>query len=284
MSAAVLEGAALTGLDVSGDPTSEFRAFLDGTQRSEVVSHIGTVPVVLGHTAAVIRERSARRMRTWVAPLVATKIYAPRDLLASVTWNTLADDFGDTLVDSTNANVEGGSHPFALRDAAFQRIQVDRELLERQLAEQWCEREADPVFIDGGISSAPKVAASSCAIGVVKTHRTLYAEGEALGVVLSLANRQRSSVFRVTSPKRSTVASWYLRLRDPSDRDPMWGLVRVEVAHPSAAGAAEIGRRADEVSRWILAEVSPLALPDSRWDRLTYGVWDCEQYLRAVAG
>ena len=41
-------------------------------------------------------------------------------------------------------------------------------------------------------------------------------------------------------------------------------------------------RRADEVSRWILAEVSPVALPDGRWDKMVYGVRDCEEFLRAV--
>ena len=53
------------------------------------------------------------------------------------------------------------------------------------------------------------------------------------------------------------MASWYLRLRDPAGRDPMWGLVRVEIAHPDAAELHAIGDRADEVSRWILAEIEP---------------------------
>jgi hypothetical protein len=43
-----------------------------------------------------------------------------------------------------------------------------------------------------------------------------------------------------------------------------------------------VGRRADEVSRWILAEVAPVALPDGRWDKMVYGVRDCEEFLRAV--
>jgi hypothetical protein len=92
---------------------------------------------------------------------------------------------------------------------------------------------------------------------------------------------ERSSVFLVTSPKRTSVASWYLRIRDPRGRDPMWGLVRVEVAAPEGP-TAEITRRADEASRWILAEATPVALPDSRWDKMVYGVRDCEEFLRAV--
>ena len=78
--------------------------------------------------------------------------------------------------------------------------------------------------------------------------------------------------------------SWYLRLREPPSQDPFMGLVRVEVA--SAADkdpAPAVTRRADEVSQWILAERAPLALPDERWDRMVYGIRDCEEYLRARA-
>jgi hypothetical protein len=89
-------------------------------------------------------------------------------------------------------------------------------------------------------------------------------------------------VFRVTSPKRQTVASWYLRLRDAAGHDPMWGLVRVEVANPSRIDEHAIGDRASDVCRWILAEVAPLSLPDARWDKMVYGVRDCEEFLRAI--
>jgi hypothetical protein len=169
-----------------------------------------------------------------------------------------------------------------LRDAAVHRVQGHREELERRLAERWCSLERDPLFIDGGISGSEAVAVSACTVGVVKSHRTLYAEGDALALVLHLGHRERSSVFRITSPKRTTVASWYLRLRDPAGQDPMWGLVRVEVAYPAPALMDRIGDRADEVSRWILAEASPLSLPDARWDKMVYGIRDCEEFLRAV--
>jgi len=118
----------------------------------------------------------------------------------------------------------------------------------------------------------------------VKSHRTLYVEGDALRTVLGLKAGHRSSVFRIAAPRRAPVASWYLRLRDPSGRDPMWGLVRVEIAHPGPEEKHSIGDSADEVSRWILAEASPLSLPDARWDKMVYGIRDCEEFLRAVAG
>ena len=282
ISATVLEKGPLRAHRVFDPPVLGFRAFLDGTQRSEVASHLRGAPIVLGRVAAVVRERRNRRMHTWGAPLVETRVYCARALLAAPDWATLHSAFGDLLVDTSDGEAELTSHPFALRDAAIHRVQGHREDLERRLAERWCARERDPLFIDGGISGSEAVAVSGCTVGVVKSHRTLYAEGEALATVLALNHRERSSVFRVTSPKRTTVASWYLRLRDPRGRDPMWGLVRVEVAHPDSGAMDRIGDRASDVSRWILAEASPLALPDARWDKMVYGVRDCEEFLRAI--
>jgi hypothetical protein len=282
ISATLLEGGAQRARRVVDPPVAAFRAFLDGTQRSEVASFVGSAPIVLGTAAAVVRERRNRRMHTWSLPLREVRVYAPRSRLSANGWQVLSTLYGANLVDTTDDDQELLSHPYAMRDAAVHRVQAHREELERRLAERWCAYESDPLFIDGGISGSEKVAVSACTVGVVKSHRTLYAEGDALAVVLGLGHRERSSVFRITSPKRTTVASWYLRLRDPAGHDPMWGLVRVELAHPSPTMLDRIGDRADEVSRWILAEASPLALPDARWDKMVYGVRDCEEFLRAV--
>jgi hypothetical protein len=285
ISATVLEGSGpLKARRVFGGPSPAFRAFLDGTQRSRVEFHLHGIPIVWGVAAAVIRDRRNRRMHTWSPPLVETRIYAPRELVGKRAWEALTSVSHGHLVDTTDRENEAGAHPFTLKDAAFHRVQSHREALERRLAERWCTMEQDRLFIDGGISGSESVAVSACTVGVVKSHRTLYAEGPALAVVLGLGHAERSSVFRITSPRRTTVASWYLRLRDPSGRDPMWGLVRVEIAHPEPQEMHAIGDRADEVSRWILAEASPLSLPDARWDKMVYGIRDCEEFLRAVAG
>ena len=282
ISATVVEGGPLRAKRVFDPPTPGFRAFLDGTQRSELVSYVGGVPIILGRVAAVVRERRLRRMHTWHQPLIESRLYCARRLISSSAWESLSVAYGPVLVDLSDGSSELAPHPFALRDAAVHRVQAHREELEQRLAERWCNVEHDPLFIDGGISGSEKVAVSTCTVGVVKSHRTLYAEGEALAAVLNLARHERSSVFRITSPRRTTVASWYLRMRDPRGHDPMWGLVRVEIACPPPQDMDRIGARADDVSRWILAEASPLALPDARWDKMVYGVRDCEEFLRAV--
>jgi hypothetical protein len=158
-------------------------------------------------------------------------------------------------------------------------VQAHREEIEQRLAERWCDLESRPLFVDGGISGSERVARNGCVAGVVKSHRTLYAVDDAIDVVLRLGPAERTSVFLLEPKRRTAVASWYLRLRDATGREPTFGLVRVEIARdPNQDTSA----RADEISRWLLAEGSPLALPDSRWDRMAYGIRDSEEFLKAI--
>jgi hypothetical protein len=274
------EDATLRARPVPGAPTPAIRAFLDGTQRSQVLGWIGALPLVYGTSGAVVRERVERRLTTWGAPLVQHRIYAP---LAYAPREKLEGALGAHLEDTTRPASDGSippPHPTLLLERATLAVSRDRERLELTLAERWCaERADDPIMIDGGIGSSELVARSACAIGVVKSHRTLYADGDALGVVLALGRGERSSVIRIAPRARSEVLSWYLRLRSTEGRDALWGLVRVEMC---TVEKPKITARADEISRWLLAESSPLAAPDPRWDRMAYGIRSAEEFLRAT--
>ena len=278
--AEVIEAGPMRTRRVFGDPIVAFAAFLDGTQTSRVVAYVDGVPIVHGTVAAAVRIRRNRRLTTWHRPIIERKLYGALSAVGPAHRRSL-ESLGVDLVD-TMTSTDSTTHPFTLRDAAVHRIQEDREAVERRLAEQWCHLEHEPLFIDGSISGSDRVAGAACTVGVVKSHRTLYAEGVALQTIFALRRRERSSVFRVTSPRRIPVASWYLRLRDPEGHDPMWGLVRVEIASPPRIDVGAIGDTADTVSRWILAEAAPLAMPDARWDKMVYGIRDCEEFLRAV--
>lgn len=273
--ARILEGTTLQPRRIRQPPVAGIGAFLDGIQQGYTVCYRYGTPVILGKAAAAIRVRRNRRLTTW-RPRVEHRLYLPFSWIDPAPFAAL----GLPLVDlSTGADGEPVSrHPTDIAEQAFHRLQGDRERLEFALAEAWCTLEDAPLLIDGGISGSDRVASSATSIGLVKSHRTLYAEGDALSTVLALGAGERSSVFRIAS-KRTAVASWYLRLRDPTGRDPLWGLVRVEIAEQGAS----LGDRADLVSRWILAEASPLALPDTRWDKMVYGVRDCEEFLRAIS-
>ena len=78
--------------------------------------------------------------------------------------------------------------------------------------------------------------------------------------------------------RRAPVYSWYLRIRPNDGQDLYFGLMRIEVA-----ASERTLEMADEISRWLLAERSPLSLPDLRWDKMIYPIRDCEQYLKSMA-
>jgi hypothetical protein len=289
--ASLLEGHALRAVRVDGDPTAGFAAFLDGTQRSAVLCYVDGLPVVGATVASVVRLRLNRRLGTWPrGPKIVRSIYAPLAYLTPDAADALtrgAAAKGMAVVDTTDAAREEdrpSAHPQALVERAMGLVQHDRELIEKELAEAWCRLEHGPIFIDGSVQESDLVASAACTVGVVKSHRTLYVNLADLRTVLGLKRAQRSTVFRIASSHRTPVASWYLRMRDPAGHDPMWGLVRVEAADLSARGERreDLTARADRISRWILAEASPLSLPDGRWDKLVYGIRDCEEFLRAV--
>ena len=285
--ATVIEGTALRAVrvpDFSPEARSGFGAFLDGTQKVQIVAHHRGMPIVIGTVSAAVRVRVDRRMTTWghQPPRVERKIYLPLRFLPVLT--ELGDDLAQAswqIVDTSTADKSGeypSQHPAVLLERATRAVDQQRELLEDRLAEAWCGQGATPIFIDGGISRSANVASSTLVVGVIKSHRTLYVEGDALRIVLGLRKGERSSVFRVSPRSRNSVMSWYLRLRAGEGRDPLWGLVRVEVAERDRSSD-----RANEISRWIMAEMTPLSLPDGRWDKMAYGVRDCEEFLRAIS-
>jgi hypothetical protein len=292
----MLESAARRALPIDGDVGVD--AFLDGIQRSRVVGHLEGSPVVFATVAAVVRERLDRRMSTWKSPSVRHLVLASRTHVGESHWTALVDSGVDPLDISASGRGEVPLHPLAVRARALELVAQERETLERRLAAAWCGAESRWLWVDGGISGNLAVDASAPAFGVVKSHNTLYGDPSLLRATLSLAVGERSPVFLVEHRARRGVASWYLRVHASDDGDPLHGLMRVEVAPPSTlfrpadVSAADpvpsavdaLSRRADEISGWILAERAPLALPDPRWDTLTYGVYACEQFLKAMIG
>ena len=120
---------------------------------------------------------------------------------------------------------------------------------------------------------------------------TLWAEA-----LLPRERQAREAVFSTLGPPTEavgleTIYEGYLlhygrpRLFSPPDADAALllgdylyahGLVRIEVTKPEA----DVTTRADDVSRWVMAERTPIALPDARWDVMSYGIARCEAYLK----
>ncbi len=283
---------------VPRSPTPMVAAFLDGIQRSRVVGHVAGVPLVFGTVAAVIRQRVQRRLETWGTPRVHRALFASRAQLGESWWQRL-EATALPLVDITEGQPMAtvSPHPLAQRARALDVVALEREQAERQLAAAWCASESGWLWIDGGVAGNLSVDERAPAFGVVKSHNTLYGDANAVRDVLTLRAGERTPAFLVGHRPRRAVASWYLRLREAPNGDPLHGLVRVEIAPPSALAVPAgdqttaprvmlpgFTARVDELSSWILAEGAPLSLPDPRWDTLTYGVYACEQYLRSIVG
>ena len=261
---------------ISGPPTPAFAAFVDGVQESRVIRVVRGVPIVWGRIAAVVRRRSNRRLVTWERPIVECHLYAPLSVLDPDTRSVLAET---PLVDTSRSEDDAliSRHPAHVIEQALHAVQRERERAERTLAERWCRAIAEPLLVDGSIAGSDIVARHQCAVGVVKSHRQLYASSALMDVLLGLGPCERTPVIRIAPRNRTPVHSWYLRLREGVSHEALWGIVRVEVAE-----SADPTARADEVSRWVLAERAPLSLPDARWDRMAYPVRECEEYLRAI--
>jgi hypothetical protein len=280
----VLEDGSLRVRPLPAGAVIAFEAFLDGTQESRALAYVRGVPIVLGQVAAVIRRRIERRLTTWGdGPRVVRRLFVPFSLLGTDVCRALASTpLG--VVDTLDGDPPVNAHPHELLRRAVHKVQEHRESVERDLAEAWCAGEDVPLFVDGGLPSGERAVRSDCCVGVVKSHHTIYADGDAMALVLDMRAGHRSSVLMIERTWGPPVASWYLRLRSPVSHDPLWGMVRVEIALTAPlADPCALTARADLVSRWILAERTPLALPDGRWDRMVYGVRDCEEYLRARA-
>jgi len=261
-------------------------AFCDGVQESRVVAWVGAIPVVHARAAAVVRVRRDRRLATWGDGMqAADALYLPVQAVPSDVRRALGA-LGVAIVDTGAEELAPEeTHPQLLLRRAVHLVQRAREALECTLAERWCADERALLYLDGGLPASASVLASGRAVGVVKSHHTLYAAGAALAAVMSLGAGERSSVLVVETRWRPPVASWYLRLRAADGGDPLWGIARLE--YPLDAlrwGGADPDETANALSRAVLAEAAPLALPDARWDTMAYGIRDCEVYLRAALG
>jgi hypothetical protein len=113
-------------------------------------------------------------------------------------------------------------------------------------------------------------------VAISKSHSVLPFEGEDLELYLQLALAHRSPVYAPETRSLAPVRAWGLRLWSWEGKDLLHGLIRVEVAPVNGTTAT-----ADAISRWILTERAPVSAPDRRWDRLVYGVYSVEQYLKA---
>lgn len=278
--AEIVEGSGMQAQPVGQTSGTRFTHFLDGAQTTRRVCYYQhSVPIVYGFIGAVIRKRDIDRCMSTYDKEFQEKLYQPSCHLDTSGLKTAGLELRDVKIRSGEKSDSNDIHPLRLLELARQTISNDRAELERELAERWVESSSpeDWLFWDGSITGSVEASKHPRVVGVIKSHQTQYFGVEEQRKILSLKVGERSSVFQPRGKDWTPVYSWYLRLHSNEGRDLYFGLIRIE-----AMAGPETLKMADEISRWLLAERSPLALPDGRWDKMIYPIRDCEQYLRSI--
>lgn len=244
-------------------------AFLDGTQRSEVVGYVGTSPIVMARVAAAVRERRERRLVTAVER--RRSIVAGRASALEQASSALAG------LDLCPLDEAIPAHPVRELLEAARVIDRVRGNIELEAGDDYrLNHRSDSgwLVVDGALGVSPAWADDPQMLGVSKSHATLPFEGAELEQYLRLPCGHRSPLFAPAS-RYAPVHAWALRLWPWEGKDIFHGLIRVEVA--PGTGTSEL---ADRLSRFLLAERAPVSTPDPRWDRLLYGIHGVEEYLK----
>ena len=245
-------------------------AYLDGIQRSEIIGYAGSAPLFVAELAAAVRERRDRRLQTVVEARRTVVLARPAALAAA----------GDALLPLEAIPLPDTDPAHPLRDFlnAGEALDQERGALEIVVGGRYRDQSDGWLVVDGTLSVSPEWAEDPRMVAISKSHSILPFEGADLEQYLRLPCGHRSSVFAPATRSLAPVRAWGLRLWPWDGKDLLYGLVRVEVA-PSN-GSTE---QADAISRWIMADRAPVSAPDRRWDRLLYGMYSVEQYLKARA-
>jgi hypothetical protein len=269
--ARVTEGHALRTIPVGApEDWPESVAYLDGIQRSEIIGYAGSAPLFGAELAAAVRERRNRRLHTVVEARRTVILARPSALAAG--RDALETVEAIPLPDSDPA------HP--LRDLlnAGEALDQARGALEIVVGRRYRSSSDCWLVVDGTLGVSEDWAEDPRMVAISKSHSILPFEGTDLEQYLRLPCGHRSSVFAPAARSLAPVRAWGLRLWPWDGKDLLYGLIRVEVA--PCNGSTE---QADAISRWIMADRAPVSAPDRRWDRLLYGMYSVEQYLKARA-
>jgi hypothetical protein len=291
-----------------GDPggASQLCYFLDGVQSSREVGRIGMSPIVVATVAAAIVNRCERRFSRVPLedpPVVVRAVILPRsagDPGVGAFWNVLLEagfralgpeevpssphlilDSAEYIADPEPSDYVG------MREMARVRVRALRERLEGGMLRSWemddrTLRDSDAwIAVDGQLKDIRE--SNRRAIGLIKSVARPEFVGRDVGMLLDLEPGMRTTSFIPDWQLRRSPAdhrtSWYLRVWPPQrGADALGSLMRVEAPRDTAP------EMVDEISRWILAERSPLAKPDPRWPAMIYPIHYVEKILKPLVG
>jgi hypothetical protein len=296
---------------------AQIEAFCDGTRSTYFIGYESNLPIIYTRNASVVRTRDQTtgyhtelyRIRRHQALLLAPfTLFAEPICLAYERLNL----YSNRLADLCWTGLDEGYAPKpsdmeTMGNLAWQRRARRRARYLLDLSEQITSitgaqmlREQDPtgrswLLKDGSLfqfkreylrQAEPLRNIVSC----VKTHPVSFfgAEGERQLRKLEIGERSVAFLPRPTreSQKRYTlretdrqVVSWYVRVRQANQHDAnhMSGIVRLDIA-----AVDDWQDWIDEVSWAVLDEFYGISsMPDPRSDVMPYGIYDCEQFLKA---
>jgi len=296
---------------------AHIEAFCDGTRSTYFVGYESDLPIVYTRNASAVRTREKttgyhsdlyyiqRHQATLLAPF---DLFSPaiqqayqrlnlyRNRLADLCWTGLEEGYAPKPSDM----VTMGNLAWQRRARRRARHLLDLSEQITSITGAQLLREQDPtgaswLLKDGSLFqfkreylrlAEPLRNIVSC----VKTHPVAYFGADGERQVRGLEIGERSVAF-LPRPAREAqkqyslretdrqMVSWYMRVRQANQHDAnhMSGIVRLDIA------AIENWRDwIDEVSWAVLDEFYGIsAMPDPRYDVMPYGIYDCEQYLKA---
>lgn len=273
---------------------SGFGFFLDGIERKRTLKMVGHLPIIYGYVAAVILQRTNKKLHSCGLEKPIENIYMP------VAENGDEPDFYFKKNELDLFNLKAVNigkkadnayplYPQEFEKLSHNEIQEQRRKAETQISENWLKnfKTDEWLCVDGGLNRSTKSSLDSQRIaGIIKSHNTVYFPPEEQFKIYSMIAGERSSIFIpvARNKKEKNVYSWYLRIHNrKSAGDPNFGIVRVEIPQNKDLTENELIQTVNEISSWILLEKKPVAFPASRWDRMIYPIKYCEDYLKSKA-
>jgi hypothetical protein len=291
--------------DVGGhDGTSRLCYFLDGVQSSREIGRIEMGPVVVATVAAAIINRCDRRfsrMPLESPPVVVQAVILPRsagdekvkafwDLLVAAGFSELAPDEVPSsphlVLDSAEYVADADPSDYVgMREMARVRVRALRERLEGGMLRQWelddrTLEDADAwIAVDGQLRDIRE--SNRRAIGLIKSVARPEFVGKDVGMLLDLEPGMRTTSFipdwQLRRDQSERRTSWYLRMWPPQrGADALSSLMRIEA--PRDTGPEQI----DEISRWVLAERTPLAKARPEVAAMIYPIHYVEKILKPL--
>ena len=280
---------------------SGFRFFEDGRQRTLQIGHIPVniggkdimLPVHYFIVAAVILERVDRQLRVWEGPIIKQGLLVAESLIRDQgKLNRYREEEGLTVVSTepTGGSALGSDDYYDLKRRALSTAKDQRLAVAQELIKRWRESVADDnafLVVDGTLMNLRDAESERRCVGISKSFTARYFDVPVHNRIMQMRANERSWVFRFHDPAGDDDQrlgardrlSWYLRLRDKTQADPEFGLIRVEV---SKAYADEASSFADQFSKWLLSDRLPTAYPSPRWDKHLYPIRACENYLSSI--